>query len=90
VLDRDAIASEVAGRLPGLMDPLEGDDGMHTLDTVDYGILLEGELVLTLDNEEEVTLTPGACVASSAPGTLGRTVATTRRSCASYRSEPPV
>jgi hypothetical protein len=44
------------------MDPFEGDDGMHTTDTVDYGIRLEGELVLTLDNEEEVTRTPGACV----------------------------
>jgi hypothetical protein len=62
VLDPDVIASEVAEKLPGLMDPFEGDGGMHTTDTVDYGICLEGELVLTLDNDEEVTLTPGACV----------------------------
>lgn len=61
VPDRDAIARDVAQKLPGLMDPFEGDDGMHTTDTVDYGICLEGELVLMLD-DEEVTLTPGACV----------------------------
>jgi len=36
--------------------------GMHTTDTVDYAICLEGELCLELDNGAEVTLTPGTCV----------------------------
>jgi hypothetical protein len=62
-VDPDTIAADVEAKLPGLLDPFEdGGDGMHTTDTVDYGICLEGELVLTLDDDEEVTLTPGAMV----------------------------
>ena len=63
VADAGSVASEVAEKLPGLLDPFEdGGDGMHTTDTVDYGICLQGELCLRLDNEAEVTLTPGTCV----------------------------
>jgi quercetin dioxygenase-like cupin family protein len=36
--------------------------GMHTTDSVDYGICLEGEMHLELDNGQEIRLTPGACV----------------------------
>lgn len=62
-VDPAVIASEVADKLPGLLDPFEEHgDGMHTTDTVDYGICLEGELVLQLDDGAEVTLTPGTCV----------------------------
>lgn len=61
--DPDVIAAEVAEKLPGLLDPFEpGGEGLHTTDTIDYGICLEGELCLRLDNDAEVTLTPGACV----------------------------
>ena len=61
--DPEAIASEVQQKLPGLMDPFEeGGDGMHTTDTIDYGICLEGELCLELDNGAQITLTPGTCV----------------------------
>jgi quercetin dioxygenase-like cupin family protein len=35
---------------------------MHTTDTVDYAICLEGELCLELDDGAETTLTPGTCV----------------------------
>ncbi|MET0522617.1 MAG: cupin domain-containing protein, partial [Jiangellaceae bacterium] len=60
VADAASIESEVAEKLPGLLDPFEDDgDGMHTTDTVDYGICLEGELSLELDDGAEVTLTPG-------------------------------
>jgi quercetin dioxygenase-like cupin family protein len=63
VADPGSVASEVADKLPGLMDPFEeGGDGMHTTDTVDYAICLEGELCLELDDGAEVTLTPGTCV----------------------------
>jgi hypothetical protein len=62
-VDPDAVAGEVAEKLPGLLDPFEeGEDGMHTTDTVDYAICLEGELRLELDDGAEVTLTPGTCV----------------------------
>jgi mannose-6-phosphate isomerase-like protein (cupin superfamily) len=63
VADPAAIESEVAEKLPGLSDPFEdGGEGMHTTDTVDYAICLEGELSLELDNGAEKTLTPGTCV----------------------------
>jgi uncharacterized cupin superfamily protein len=61
--DPDALAAEASEKLPGLLDVFEPDaPGMHTTDSVDYGICLEGELHLELDDGEEVTLTPGACV----------------------------
>lgn len=63
VPDPVSVAEEVAQKLPGLTDPFEDNgDGMHTTDTVDYAICLEGELCLELDNGAEVTLTPGTCV----------------------------
>jgi hypothetical protein len=63
VPDPDSVRSEVADKLPGLLDPFEDDgDGMHTTDTVDYAICLDGELCLELDNGAEITLTPGTCV----------------------------
>ncbi|MGA5300052.1 cupin domain-containing protein [Nucisporomicrobium flavum] len=63
VPDPVSVAEEVALKLPGLTDPFEENgDGMHTTDTVDYAICLEGELCLELDNGAEVTLTPGTCV----------------------------
>ena len=62
-VDPQQAAAEVADKLPGLLDPFEEPGkGMHTTDTVDYAICLEGELVLTLDNDEEITLRPGTCV----------------------------
>jgi hypothetical protein len=63
VPDPASVAAEVAEKLPGLTDPFEDNgDGMHTTDTVDYAICLEGELCLELDDGAEVTLTPGTCV----------------------------
>ncbi|GAA1028627.1 cupin domain-containing protein [Virgisporangium ochraceum] len=61
--DPAAVRDDVAAKLPGLLDPFEdGNDGMHTTDTVDYAICVEGELCLELDNGAEITLTPGTCV----------------------------
>lgn len=62
--DQAEIDAEVEERLPGLMDVFQPGDpsGMHTTDTLDYGICLEGELWLELDSGDEVRLTPGACV----------------------------
>lgn len=67
--DPDRLTAEVHAKLPGLLDVFEpGDDsGMHTTDTLDYGICLEGELHLELDNGEEVRLSPGSIVVQ--PGT---------------------
>jgi quercetin dioxygenase-like cupin family protein len=61
--DPVAMAAELAANLPGLMDVFEPDQGpMHATDTVDYGICLEGELHLEVDDGKEVVLTPGTCV----------------------------
>ena len=62
-MDPDEDRNEIGEKLPGLLDPFEENgDGMHTTDTVDYAICLEGELTLTLDNGAVKTLTPGTCV----------------------------
>ncbi len=37
----------------------EDDPGMHTTETIDYGFLIEGELVLELDDGAEVTMKVG-------------------------------
>ncbi|MGQ4485702.1 cupin domain-containing protein [Streptomyces sp. 372A] len=61
--DPEEHAAEVRERLPGLWEVFEpGGTGMHTTDTVDYGVCLEGELHLELDDGEEVLVTPGTCV----------------------------
>ena len=61
--DPERLAADAEEKLPGLVGVFEPDNpGMHTTDTVDYGICLEGELHLELDGGREVTLTPGACV----------------------------
>ena len=49
--------------LPGLLGAFEADDpAFHTSATIDYGVCLEGEMVLELDDQQEVTLHPGDCV----------------------------
>jgi mannose-6-phosphate isomerase-like protein (cupin superfamily) len=58
----DAVA-DVEARLPGLlryMDP--SDPGMHATDTIDFEVVLEGTVVLELDDGAEVTLTAGDTV----------------------------
>jgi len=63
VTDAAGAHAEAQQKLPGLVDVFEeGGEGMHTTDTIDYAVCLAGELVLTLDNDEEVTLRPGTCV----------------------------
>ena len=46
-----------------LWNEMSGDDwGMHTTDTVDFDIILSGELWMELDDGAEVHLKPGDCV----------------------------
>ena len=42
------------------MDP--SDPGMHTTDTIDFEVVLEGTITLELDDGAEVTLRPGDTV----------------------------
>ena len=52
--------AEADAMLPGLLDAMEKDNpGMHRSDTIDFIYVLEGEIVLELDDGVEVTLRPG-------------------------------
>lgn len=49
--------------VPGLGDTLEAENpGMHTTDTIDYIVVLSGEVDLELDDGATVHLEPGDCV----------------------------
>ena len=54
---------EMLAALPGLAHSMETEHvGMHTTDTVDYDIIISGELTLELDDGAEVHLKPGDIV----------------------------
>jgi mannose-6-phosphate isomerase-like protein (cupin superfamily) len=62
-LDVAAALGELAEELPGLAEAMEPDHpGMHTTDTVDFDVVLSGEVWLELDDGKEVHLRPGDCV----------------------------
>ena len=54
---------EIQNKLPGLMEHLEPENpGMHTTNSIDYGIVLKGEICLELDNDQERLLRAGDSV----------------------------
>lgn len=61
--DPIAFREEYMEKVPGLAESHEVEDpGMHTTDTVDYGIVLSGEIYLELDEGKEVQLKAGDCI----------------------------
>ena len=61
--DLDAAAAEFEAGMPGLTGYMEADaPGMHTTDTIDFEVVLDGEIWLELDNGVEVHLKPGDTV----------------------------
>ena len=65
--DPSQVAQEFLTRLPGLADTFERDGSlMHITQTVDYAILLEGELWLELDDGETLHLSAGDIVVQQA------------------------
>jgi mannose-6-phosphate isomerase-like protein (cupin superfamily) len=59
-LDQTAGWAEVDEKLPGMLAPQETDgSGMHTTQTVDVVYILEGEVVLELDDGAEVVMRAG-------------------------------
>ena len=57
--DPAAAGAEYMQLLPGLAEKFEPDSpGMHTTSTVDYGVLLDGELHLELDDGQTKKLAP--------------------------------
>jgi quercetin dioxygenase-like cupin family protein len=80
-LDITAALGEVEESLPGMMAHMEPQDpGMHTTNTIDFEVVLSGELVLELDDGAEVTLRPGDTVVQNG----------TRHRWHNRRSEPAV
>ncbi len=65
--DASQVAQEFLARLPGLADTFEHDGSqMHVTQTVDYAILLDGELWLELDDGATVHLVAGDVVVQQA------------------------
>jgi mannose-6-phosphate isomerase-like protein (cupin superfamily) len=58
-----AALEKFAKDAPGLGEAMEPDNpGMHTTDTIDYVIIISGDIYLELDDGAEVHLGPGDCV----------------------------
>src|SRR5207244_7916328 len=59
----EELEADAEANLPGLLGVFEPDNpGFHTTVSVDYDIVIEGELYCTFDDGQEVRLTPGDCV----------------------------
>ena len=62
-VDVSAAVGELEAKLPGLVSYVEpAAPGMHTTPTVDFEVVLDGEVWLELDDGVEVHLRPGDCV----------------------------
>lgn len=62
-LDVAAALLECDEKLPGLAATLERDHpGMHTTNTVDFGFVISGDVILELDGGEEVHLRAGDAI----------------------------
>jgi mannose-6-phosphate isomerase-like protein (cupin superfamily) len=62
-VDLAAAEQEFYGQFPGLAEAMESaEPGMHTSQTVDYGIVLSGEVWLELDDGAKSLLRAGDCV----------------------------
>ena len=60
--DLTAALAELEQKLPGMAGHMEPDGPMHTTATVDYQLVLQGDVVLELDDGVEVTLRAGDTV----------------------------
>ena len=54
---------EMSEKVPGMGDHFErGAPGMHTSDSIDYGVVVRGEMTLELDDGQKVHLRQGDCI----------------------------
>lgn len=61
----EALRADADEKFPGLFEAHDrdpGDDGFHTTETIDYAFVVEGSLVLELDDGRVESLSPGSCV----------------------------
>jgi len=57
------LQAQAEAAFPGLMGAFEPDHpGFHTSESIDYGVCLEGEMWLVLDEGHEARITPGTVV----------------------------
>ena len=62
-LNAEEALADLEEKLPGLARYMDASDpGMHTTDTIDFEVVLEGTIVLELDDGAELTLHPGDTV----------------------------
>lgn len=62
-IDPQQAAEEFCARVPGLAETFEQDgSGYHTTHTLDYGVVIEGEMLLDLGNGREQRLSQGDVV----------------------------
>ena len=62
-LDLQVALAEMEEKLPGLLAHVEPDNpGMHTTNTIDFEVVLSGEVILELDDGVEKVLRPGDTV----------------------------
>ena len=59
----ESALKEMSDKVPGMGDHFErGAPGMHTSDTIDYGVVVRGEMTLELDDGQKVHLRQGDCI----------------------------
>lgn len=64
---------ELDAKIPGMSSHFERDvPGMHTSDSVDYGVVVRGEIILELDDGKTVHLKQGDCVVQNGTRHLWR------------------
>jgi hypothetical protein len=62
-VDLEAAEREFYAQFPRMADSMEsGEPGMHTTRTVDYGVVLSGEIWLELDDGAKTCLKAGDCM----------------------------
>lgn len=96
-VDVAAAVAELRAALPGLLDHMEsGAPGMHTTATIDFEIVLTGEVILELDDGARVQLRAGDTVVQngtrhrwSNPGSAPATLAVFMCGAHHDRVHPP-
>jgi quercetin dioxygenase-like cupin family protein len=62
-MTQDEVLAEAQTKQPGVVEIFEPDNpGMHTSDTIDYLVCVDGEIDLELDDGQEAHVTPGTCI----------------------------
>jgi mannose-6-phosphate isomerase-like protein (cupin superfamily) len=80
-LDLETALAEMDAKLPEMLARMEPDNpGMHTTDTIDFEVVVSGEVILELDDGAERVLRPGDTVVQNG----------TRHRWANHGTEPAV